>query len=76
MSILQVLLFFHMWLASIKLFQKTLSRISVENGTLTSRQQLKKVPRLGDKAFEQAGFLRIPDGNKLFGQYWRAPRVI
>ena len=35
----------------------------VENGALTSRQQLKKVPRLGDKAFEQAaGFLRIPDG--------------
>lgn len=30
------------------------------NGPFTSRQQLKKVPRLGDKAFEQAaGFLRI-----------------
>jgi len=33
-----------------------------ENGAFTSRQQLKKVPRLGDKAFEQsAAFLRIPD---------------
>lgn len=33
-----------------------------ENGPFSSRAQLKKVPRLGDKAFEQcAGFLRIPD---------------
>lgn len=33
------------------------------NGPLQSRQELKKVPRLGDKAFEQAaGFLRIPEG--------------
>ncbi|HDP55185.1 MAG TPA: RNA-binding transcriptional accessory protein, partial [Bacteroidetes bacterium] len=31
-----------------------------ENGDFISRSQLKKVPRLGDKAFEQcAGFLRI-----------------
>ncbi|MBE8712730.1 Tex family protein [Sphingobacterium hungaricum] len=31
-----------------------------ENGAFTSRKELKKVPRLGDKAFEQAaGFLRI-----------------
>ncbi|GAA0878180.1 Tex family protein [Algoriphagus jejuensis] len=31
-----------------------------ENGPFSSRAQLKKVPRLGDKAFEQAaGFLRI-----------------
>ncbi len=30
------------------------------NGAFTNRQQLKKVPRLGEKAFEQAaGFLRI-----------------
>lgn len=33
-----------------------------ENGPFTSRAQLKKVPRLGAKAFEQAaGFLRIRD---------------
>jgi len=32
-----------------------------ENGLFTSRKELKKVPRMGDKAFEQcAGFLRIP----------------
>jgi uncharacterized protein len=33
-----------------------------ENGPFKSRKELKKIPRLGDKAFEQcAGFLRIPD---------------
>jgi len=33
-----------------------------ENGPFTSRVKLKKVPRFGDKAFEQAaGFLRIRD---------------
>lgn len=32
-----------------------------ENGAFTSRKQLMKVPKLGEKAFEQcAGFLRIP----------------
>jgi len=31
-----------------------------KNGAFTSREELKKVPRLGDKAFEQsAGFIRI-----------------
>lgn len=34
------------------------------NGKFNSRNALKKVPRLGDKAFEQAaGFLRIVDGD-------------
>ena len=33
-----------------------------QNGAFKSRKELLKVPRLGDKAFEQAaGFLRIPD---------------
>jgi uncharacterized protein len=33
-----------------------------ENGAFKSKEELKKVPRLGDKAFEQAaGFLRISD---------------
>jgi len=33
-----------------------------ENGAFKSRDELKKVPRMGAKAFEQAaGFLRIPD---------------
>lgn len=35
-----------------------------ENGPFDSRKDLKKVPRLGEKAFEQcAGFLRIPNGS-------------
>lgn len=34
-----------------------------ENGTFPDRSSLKKVPKLGDKAFEQsAGFLRIREG--------------
>ncbi len=34
-----------------------------ENGAFSSREQLKKVPRLGEKAFEQAaGFLRVRGG--------------
>ena len=34
----------------------------LENGPFKTRQELKKVPRLGSKAFEQcAGFMRIPD---------------
>ncbi|HEL1910470.1 TPA: RNA-binding transcriptional accessory protein [Streptococcus suis] len=53
-------------LAHVAGLNKTISENIVkyreENGALTSRQQLKKVPRLGDKVFEQAaGFLRIPD---------------
>jgi uncharacterized protein len=36
-----------------------------ENGPFKSRKELKKVPRLGDKAFEQAaGFLRIRNGEQ------------
>jgi uncharacterized protein len=35
-----------------------------ENGPFANRNQLKKVPRLGDKAYEQAaGFLRIMNGD-------------
>ena len=38
-----------------------------ENGKFTNRTQLKKVPRLGPKAYEQAvGFLRIIDGTSPF----------
>ena len=37
-----------------------------ENGPFTSRSQLKKVPKLGPKAFEQcAGFLRIPESKEV-----------
>ncbi len=37
-----------------------------ENGAFTSRATLKKVPKLGPKAFEQcAGFLRVPESKNL-----------
>ena len=37
-----------------------------ENGAFIKRNQLKKVPRLGPKAYEQAiGFLRIPGGSDI-----------
>ena len=37
-----------------------------ENGPFTSRAQLKKVPKLGPKAFQQsAGFLRVPESREL-----------
>ncbi len=44
---------------------KNIVEFRSENGAFKSRQQLAKVPRMGEKAFEQsAGFLRIP-GAKL-----------
>lgn len=37
-----------------------------ENGAFRSRMELKNVPRLGPKAFEQSvGFLRLPDGDNI-----------
>ncbi len=37
-----------------------------DNGAFTSRQQLKKVPKLGPKAFEQcAGFLRVSESENV-----------
>ena len=37
-----------------------------ENGAFTSRTQIKKVPKLGPKAFEQcAGFLRVPESKQV-----------
>ncbi|HOV25126.1 MAG TPA: Tex family protein [Pseudobacteroides sp.] len=37
-----------------------------QNGKFTKREEIKKVKKLGDKAFEQcAGFLRIPDGKNI-----------
>ena len=37
-----------------------------ENGAFTSRAQIKKVPKLGDKAFEQcAGFMRIAESENI-----------
>ena len=38
-----------------------------ENGPFTGRGQIKKVPKLGPKAFEQcAGFLRVPESKEIF----------
>ena len=37
-----------------------------ENGVFTGRNQLKKVPKLGPKAFQQcAGFLRVPESKEI-----------
>lgn len=37
-----------------------------ENGAFTTRTQIKKVPKLGPKAFEQcAGFLRVPESKNI-----------
>ena len=37
-----------------------------ENGAFTGRNQLKKVPKLGPKAFQQcAGFLRVPESKEI-----------
>ena len=37
-----------------------------ENGVFTSRNQLKKVPKLGPKAYQQcAGFLRVPESKEI-----------
>ena len=37
-----------------------------ENGAFTGRTQLKKVPKLGPKAFQQcAGFLRVPESKEI-----------
>lgn len=46
---------------------QNIRRYREENGPFLSRAQLKKVPRLGAKSYEQSiGFLRIPDAkNKL-----------
>ena len=45
---------------------KNIAAYRDENGRFTARSELKKVPKLGAKAFEQcAGFLRIPDGKNI-----------
>ncbi|MBQ8431104.1 MAG: RNA-binding transcriptional accessory protein [Clostridia bacterium] len=45
---------------------KNVVKYREDNGAFTSRTQLKKVSKLGDKAFEQcAGFLRITNGENI-----------
>lgn len=46
-----------------KTISENIVKYREENGEIKSRSEIKKVPRLGAKAFEQAaGFLRIPNG--------------
>uniref|UniRef100_UPI003F68C8DA Tex family protein n=1 Tax=Streptococcus pluranimalium TaxID=82348 RepID=UPI003F68C8DA len=57
-------------LAHVSGLNKTISENIVkyreENGAIKSRAEIKKVPRLGAKAFEQAaGFLRIPNAKNV-----------
>ena len=45
---------------------KNIGAYREEHGACTSRAQIKKVPKLGPKAFEQsAGFLRVPESAKV-----------
>lgn len=47
-----------------KTISENIVKYREENGMIASRQDIKKVPRLGEKAFEQAaGFLRIPESD-------------
>ncbi|MBQ8162119.1 MAG: RNA-binding transcriptional accessory protein [Clostridia bacterium] len=49
-----------------KTLAKNIVAYREENGPYSTRTELKKVPKLGPKAFEQcAGFLRIPGGKDL-----------
>jgi uncharacterized protein len=52
-----------------KSLAKNLVEFRNKNGAFPSREMLKKVPRFGEKAFEQAaGFLRIRDGENPLDQ--------
>ncbi len=45
---------------------KNIEKYRHDNGEFKTREQLKKVPKLGDKAFEQcAGFLRVTNGTNI-----------
>lgn len=47
-----------------KTVAENIVKVRSENGKFTSRAQLKKIPRLGAKTYEQAiGFLRIPNAD-------------
>jgi uncharacterized protein len=52
-----------MFLELVKKWQKILLAYRSENGPFEDRKQLKKVPRLGEKAYQQAAaFIRIHNG--------------
>ena len=49
-----------------KTISENIVKYREEKGQIQSRQEIKEVPRLGDKAFEQAaGFLRIPNAKNI-----------
>ncbi|MGT2685962.1 Tex family protein [Streptococcus porcinus] len=49
-----------------KTISENIVKYREENGSIKSRAEIKKVPRLGAKAFEQAaGFLRIPNAENI-----------
>jgi len=46
---------------------KNIVKYREENGEFTKREQLRKVPKIGEKAYQQcAGFLRVPDSREIF----------
>ncbi len=50
-----------------KTVAENIVKMREENGQFTTRAQLKKIPRLGAKTYEQAiGFLRVPEAKNLF----------
>ncbi|OCX60815.1 RNA-binding transcriptional accessory protein [Lysinibacillus sp. AR18-8] len=50
-----------------KLVAENIVKTREENGQFTTRAQLKKIPRLGAKTYEQAiGFLRVPEAKNPF----------
>ncbi|MCH5150793.1 MAG: RNA-binding transcriptional accessory protein [Spirochaetales bacterium] len=53
---------------------KKIVRYRNENGAIKSRMDLKKIPGVGDKTFEQAaGFLKIPDSDDPLDNTWVHP---
>ncbi|MBK3494506.1 RNA-binding transcriptional accessory protein [Viridibacillus sp. YIM B01967] len=50
-----------------KTVAENIVKVRSENGKFTARTQLKKIPRLGAKTYEQAiGFLRVPEAKNPF----------
>jgi protein Tex len=53
---------------------KKIVKYRESNGTITGRDQLKQIPGMGDKTFEQcAGFLKIPESGNLLDNTWVHP---
>ena len=60
-----------------KTISENIVKYREEEGKITSRAQIKKVPRLGAKAFEQAaGFLRIPESSNILDNTGVHPRKL